>query len=71
MAGADIGRTKQRPLRIEPEAGQVLEDLREAEPEVPSNVLKHDESGPKMANGVSNSGPKVAGVIFSLSLSCG
>ena len=45
VAGPDVGRSYNHPLRIEPEGGKVTEHGVESESKVPIDVLKHDESG--------------------------
>lgn len=42
---ADVGGSYKRPLRIEPRAGKVGDDLVESKSKVPCDVLKHDEAG--------------------------
>lgn len=68
MRRTDIGRTNARPLRIEPELGQVSENSSEAQGKVASDVLQIDESGLHLANDSSDIGPEMALVVFSVAL---
>jgi hypothetical protein len=45
VGGADLVGAKSAPLRIEPEAGKVGEDIGESEGKVPCDVLKDRELG--------------------------
>lgn len=50
MRCADVVRAEHRPLRIEPEAGQVSENVSEAPGKQPWDVFQEDEAGSSLAN---------------------
>lgn len=65
VGGADVGRSKQAPFRIEPEVGQVPEYVPEPEREMAPDILQHDVAGSQVANGISNSRPHVSVIVGS------
>jgi hypothetical protein len=65
---ANVRRSEAAPLRIEPEAGQFPENAVEAQGNVPSWVLQHDESRLHFANDARNVRPEVPLVGLSESL---
>lgn len=65
MRSANVGRSYNQPLRIEPRFGKVGEHSVESESKVSCDVLKHDNSGSKKANGSEDSGPEMPWVVGS------
>ncbi len=58
MRSSDVGRANTRPLRIEPEAGQVGEHVLEPSSEEPADVLQEDDARSKIANGAGELEPQ-------------
>lgn len=61
---ADLGRSKQTPLRIEPEGGKVFENGVESQPKVSWDILKEHERRSRFLDDPRNVGPQVALVQF-------
>jgi hypothetical protein len=69
--GANIGRSKSSPFRIEPDLGKVSEDIGKAQSEVTADVFQDCVSGSYCANGVKDVWPKVSDIVFAFPISCG
>lgn len=67
MGCPHVGCSKQAPSRIEPEVGQVPENLSESEGQVAPHVLEYHEPWTKHAHGISNSRPEMSLIVGSLS----
>jgi len=68
--GSDIGRSYSRPLRVEPDFGQITEHSVEAQSNVSCDILQEQELGSHFASDAENLGPEVSRVVGSLSLAC-
>lgn len=68
MRGSGVGRSNNRPLRIEPRVGKVSEYSVEAQGKVPSDVLGDQAPRSHLANHAKDFGPEVAGVLFGVPL---
>jgi hypothetical protein len=70
VCGPNVGSAKSCPRDVIPERGQVCGDNVESFAEMCGHVLQDDDSRSKYANGLSNPGPEVAGVIGSKAFPC-
>lgn len=72
VRGADLGRARTRPFRIEPEVGQRAEDVAERVPSVDgeeaADVLDEDDVGLRLTNHADNRGPEPALVVGAAAL---
>jgi hypothetical protein len=60
---AQVGRSEQIPLRIEPERGKVAKDSGEPKPKVARDVLEEYEAGPALVDDPGDVGPQVSLVV--------
>jgi hypothetical protein len=65
---SDVARSENRPLRIEPEGGEVQEDSIEAQLDVPSDVLEEGERSAGLVEDSPDFRPEVSRVVLSESL---
>lgn len=63
MGRSDLGRAEQIPLRIEPEVGQVSEDVSKSPSNETWNVLQEDEARSRIANDPGDGRPEPAFVV--------
>jgi len=68
--GANIGRSKSSPFRIEPDLGKVSEDIGKAQSEVAADVFQDRVAWSNCANGCEDVRPEVSFIVLSLSVAC-
>ena len=68
VSGTDSGRTEHVPFRIEPERGQVSENVSESGRKEPWDVLQEHAAGPHVANGAGHVRPEPSDIILGESL---